>query len=59
VGRVIVAGTREAHVPRHLGCETAATVEETVARARAAHSPAATMVEQPGMPTNPDRAPRR
>src|SRR5215831_6389758 len=31
VGRVIVADAREAHVPRHLGWETAATVEEAVA----------------------------
>jgi hypothetical protein len=61
VGRVIVAGAREAHVPRHLGWETAATVEEAVAGARAAHRPAVTIavVEQPGMPADPDRAPRR
>jgi len=33
VGRVIVAGPRDAHVPRHLGWEVAASVEEAVARA--------------------------
>ena len=60
VGRVIVAGARDAHVPRHLGWEVAANVEEAVARARAIHGPGATIgvVEQPGMPGNPDRETR-
>ena len=57
VGRVIVAGPRDAHVPRHLGWEVAAGVEEAVARAQAIHGPGAAIgvVEQPGMPANPDR----
>ncbi len=57
VGRVIVAGARDPHVPRHLGWEVASSVEEAVARARAAHGPGATvgLVEQPGMPADPDR----
>jgi hypothetical protein len=57
---VIVAGARDAHVPRHLGWEVAASVEEAVARARAIHGPGATIgvVEQPGMPGNPDRETR-
>jgi hypothetical protein len=60
VGRVIVAAPRDAHVPRHLGWEVAASVEEAVARAQAAHGPGATIgvVEQPAMPTDPDRAGR-
>jgi hypothetical protein len=61
VGRVIVAGARDPHVPRHLGWEVAASVEEAVARARAIHGPEATVgvVEQPAMPADPDRAPGR
>jgi len=57
VGRVIVAGARDAHVPRHLGWEVAADTEEAVARARAIHGPGATIgvVEQPPMPADPDR----
>jgi lactate racemase len=57
VGRVIVAGPRDPHVPRHLGWEVADSVEEAVARARAAHGPGALvgMVEQPAMPADPDR----
>jgi hypothetical protein len=60
VGRVIVAGPRDPHVPRHLGWEVAADVEEAVARARAAHGPGATIgfVEQPAMPADPDRPAR-
>lgn len=37
VGRVIVAGPQDPAVPRHLGFEAAASVEEAVARAEAAH----------------------
>jgi len=57
---VIVAGPRDTHVPRHLGWEVAASVEEAVARAQAIHGPGATIavVEQPGMPADPDRAGR-
>jgi nickel-dependent lactate racemase len=57
VGRVIVAGAREAHVPRHLGYEVAASIEEAVARARLIHGPDAVVgvVEQPEMPADPDR----
>jgi hypothetical protein len=40
VGRVIVAGARDPHVPRHLGWDTAPSVEEAVARAQAIHGPA-------------------
>jgi hypothetical protein len=60
VGRVIVVGPRDAHVPRHLGWEVAPSVEEAVAQARALHGPGATIgvVEQPGMPADPDRAGR-
>ena len=56
VGRVIVAGARDTHLPRHLGWETATTVEDAVARAQAIHGRNATIgvVEQPGMPSNPD-----
>jgi len=57
VGRVIVAGTRDAHVPRHLGWDVAPSVEEAVARAQAIHGRDAIIgvVEQPGMPASPDR----
>jgi hypothetical protein len=57
VGRVIVAAPRDAHVPRHLGWEVAASVEEAVARALAVHGPGAVIgaVEQPAMPADPDR----
>jgi hypothetical protein len=60
VGRVIVAGPRDAHVPRHLGYDVAASVEEAVARAQAIHGPGATIgvVEQPAMPADPDRSGR-
>ena len=52
VGRVIVAAPRDAHVPRHLGFDVAASVEEAVDRARKSHGPGATIgvVEQPSMP---------
>jgi hypothetical protein len=52
VGRVIVAAPRDAHVPHHLGFDVAGSVEEAVARARAAHGPGATIgvVDQPPMP---------
>ena len=58
VGRVIVAGARDPHVPRHLGYEVARTVEEAIARAQQIHGRHATIgvVEQPGMPSDPDRA---
>jgi hypothetical protein len=58
VGRVIVAGARDAHVPRHLGWEVAPSVEDAIERALAIHGRGATIgvVEQPGMPANPDRA---
>jgi hypothetical protein len=58
VGQVIVAGARDPHVPRHLGFEVAASVEEAVARARAIHGRGATIgvVNQPAMPADPDRA---
>jgi len=57
VGRVIVAGARDAHVPRHLGYEVAATVEEAVDRARTIHGPDAVIgvIEQPAMPADPGR----
>jgi hypothetical protein len=57
VGRVIVAGARDPHVPRHLGYEVAAGVEEAVARALALHGPGAVVgvVEQSAMPADPDR----
>jgi hypothetical protein len=57
VGRVIVAGARDPHVPRHLGFEVADSVEEAVARARAHHGPdcAIGVVEQAAMPADPDR----
>ena len=51
VGQVIVAAPRDAHVPRHLGFEVAASVEEAVALAQKRHGPGATIgvVEQPLM----------
>jgi hypothetical protein len=57
VGRVIVAGARDAHVPRHLGYEVADSVEAAVARALTIHGPGAVVgvVEQPPMPADPDR----
>jgi len=57
VGRVIVAGARDPHVPRHLGFEVAGSVEEAIARARQIHGRDATIgvVEQPAMPADPDR----
>ena len=60
VGRVIVAGARDPHVPRHLGWEVAESVEEAVARAVRIHGPGTVIgvVEQPGMPAEPDRGPR-
>jgi len=39
VGRVIVAAPRDPHVPRHLGFEVAASVEEAVAVAQRFHGP--------------------
>jgi hypothetical protein len=44
-------------VPRHLGWDVSASVEEAVARAQKLHGPGATIgvVEQPGMPADPDR----
>jgi hypothetical protein len=44
-------------VPRHLGWEVEASVEEAVARALAVHGPGAVIgaVEQPAMPADPDR----
>jgi hypothetical protein len=58
VGRVIVAAPRDPDVPRHLGYEVAASVEEAIARALARHGRDASVgvVEQPGMPTDPERA---
>ena len=49
VGRVIVAAPADETVPRHLGWETAPSVEDAVARARLVHGPGATVacVEQP------------
>jgi hypothetical protein len=57
VGRVVVAGARDPHVPRHLGWEVAPSVEEAVARALVVHGPGAVVgvVEQPAMPADPDR----
>jgi hypothetical protein len=57
VGRVIVAGARDAHVPRHLGFEVTASVEEAITRAQQIHGPGATIgvVEQAAMPADPDR----
>ena len=58
VGRVIFAGARDPHVPRHLGFEVAASVEE--ARAQTIHGRGATIgvVDQPAMPADPDRGAR-
>jgi nickel-dependent lactate racemase len=39
VGRVIVVGALDPAIPRHLGFEVAASVEEAVARAEAIHGP--------------------
>jgi nickel-dependent lactate racemase len=49
VGRVIVAGAEDPAIPRHVGFETAASVEEAVARAEAVHGPDCTIayVRQP------------
>ena len=49
VGRVIVAAPVDPNVPRHLGFEAAASVEDAIARAREIHGRAATIayVEQP------------
>jgi len=57
LGQVIVAGARDPHVPRHLGWEVAASVEEAVARAQAFHGPGSTIgvVEQLAMPSDPGR----
>ena len=57
VGRVIVAGARDVHVPRHLGFDVADNVEEAVAMARRRHGPDAVVgvVEQPAMPAEPSR----
>jgi hypothetical protein len=57
VGRVIVVGARDPHVPRHLGFDVAPSVEEAIARAQTIHGPGATigMVEQAAMPADPDR----
>ncbi|MFQ5897266.1 MAG: lactate racemase domain-containing protein [Candidatus Methylomirabilia bacterium] len=41
--QVVVAAPRDAAVPRHLGFETAASVEEAVARAEAVHGPECTV----------------
>lgn len=59
VGRVIVAAPRDPHVPRHLGYDVAASVEDAVACARAIHGRdcAIGVVEQPAMPADPDRRP--
>jgi hypothetical protein len=59
VGRVIVVGARDAHVPRHLGFEVAGTVEEAIDRAVRLHGPGAAVgvVEQAAMPADPDRRP--
>src|SRR5262245_3670619 len=53
VGQVIVAAPRDTHVPRHLGFEVAASVEEAVARARNRHGAGAQIacVEQPPLNT--------
>jgi hypothetical protein len=53
VGRVIVAAPRDPHVPRHLGFEVAASVEDAVSLARHTHGPGATIacVEQPPLTT--------
>jgi hypothetical protein len=58
VGRVIVAGARDAHVPRHLGFEVADSVETAVAMAREIHGRGASIgvVTQPSMPADPGPA---
>jgi len=55
VGRVIVAAPRDPHVPRHLGFEVAASVEQAVARARRIHGPGCVIayVEQPPLIRSP------
>ena len=55
VGRVIVAGARDPHVPRHVGFEVADSVEAAVAQAVAIHGRGATIgvVAQPMMPADP------
>jgi hypothetical protein len=57
-GRVIVAGARDPHVPRHLGFDVAASVEDAIARAQTIHGRGATIgvVEQLAMPADPGRA---
>ena len=57
VGRVIVAGARDPHVPRHLGFEDASSVEAAIDRAVRLHGPGASIgvVEQAGMPADPER----
>ncbi len=52
LGRVIVAAPRDPAVPRHLGFETASSVEEAVARAEAVHGRecAIAHVQQPTAP---------
>jgi lactate racemase len=59
VGRVIVAGARDPHVPRHLGFEAVSTVDEAIGRAVRLHGAGASIgvVEQPSMPADPDRRP--
>jgi hypothetical protein len=59
VGRVIVAGARDPHVPRHLGFEVAESVEAAIDRAVRLHGPGASIgvVEQAGMPAYPGRPP--
>ncbi len=51
VGRVIVAAPDDPDVPRHIGFETAATVEESIDRARRAHGGGTTVacIEQPAV----------
>ena len=60
-GRVIVAAPRDPHMPRHLGWDVAESVEEAVARAQRVHGRDSTIgvVEQPGMPADPDRETRQ
>jgi len=52
VGRVIVAAPRDPAVPRHIGFDTAPSVEEAVARAEAIHGrdPAIAWIRQPVPP---------
>jgi hypothetical protein len=54
LGRVIVAGPRDPAVPRHVGFETAPSVEEAVARAESLHGRdcAIAWIEQP-VPARP------